>query len=471
MIQDVWDQSLNLDRCRILFFDFVQSFIRVVLMERVDELRPDRAVPPARWTELQRETIFAELNRLLADPSFNRSRRCVALLRSLIVHGLDSNSNIKERTLGVEVFGRSADYDTNADPIVRMTANEIRKRLAQYYQNPDHKRDVIIHIESGSYIPNFEFICATQPTEQSEKEKASEQPVLKAGVGHSGSGSNNDEEAAGQNSLFQRKWAIWLLIILVCGVTTALSLGRHRHQSSQHLIWSPVLKASEPLVICVSDNPALQEGQYEKTSAEQASQTQIFAKMAESRKAPEISSSAKYHSAMPFVDARAAQIITRVLAQQGRITTVQQASSITFRDFHRQYVMMVGGFDNPWSVILLTGMRFSFRADPTEGILWIKDSENPTKRTWARSDKASSSDVDYAIIASFYAEELKNRIMVIGGLGERGTESAIRLLSDTSLDGQIPSSIRDANNFEIVIKTYQVNGETAPPQIVAVHTW
>lgn len=440
-------------------------------MEHVDELRPDRTVP--RWTELQREFVLSELNRLLADPSFNRSRRCVALLRSLIVHGLDSDLNIKERTLGVEVFGRSVDYDTNADPIVRMTANEIRKRLAQYYQNPEHKRDVIIHIESGSYIPSFEFVSVTRPLgEQDDKEKSSEQSVLTASSGKNGRDHKNKEVSAQSSLLFLRKWAVWLLLIVLIGcVTTALSMGRRRHQPSQYLIWSPVLKASEPLVICISDNPALQEGQYEKTAEEQAAQTRIFANMAESRKAPEISNSAKYHAAMPFVDARAAQIITRVLAQQGRTTTIQQASSVTFRDFHRQYVMMVGGFDNPWSVVLLTGMRYSFRADPAEGVLWIRDSENPTKRTWARSDKVNSSDVDYAIIASFYAEELKNRIMVIGGLGERGTESAIRLLSDTSLDGQIPKNIRSANNFEIVIKTYEINGETAPPQVVATYTW
>ena len=40
---------------------------------------------------------------------------------------------MKERTLGVEVFGRPPDYDTNADPVVRVTAAEIRKKIAQFY--------------------------------------------------------------------------------------------------------------------------------------------------------------------------------------------------------------------------------------------------------------------------------------------------------------------------------------------------
>jgi hypothetical protein len=34
----------------------------------------------------------------------------------------------------IEVFGRSPDYDTAEDPVVRLRAADVRKRLAQYYQ-------------------------------------------------------------------------------------------------------------------------------------------------------------------------------------------------------------------------------------------------------------------------------------------------------------------------------------------------
>jgi len=45
-----------------------------------------------------------------------------------------NEDNLKERTLGVEVFHRTPDYDTNLDPVVRLCAGEVRKRIAQYYQ-------------------------------------------------------------------------------------------------------------------------------------------------------------------------------------------------------------------------------------------------------------------------------------------------------------------------------------------------
>lgn len=109
-------------------------------------------------SKTHREAILDEMNRILSDPTFRNSKRCVTLLRYLIEHVLaDEQDSIKERVLGVEVFGRKPSYDTNADPIVRMTANEVRKRLAQYYQGLDGHSNVRIRLERGGYLPEFDF--------------------------------------------------------------------------------------------------------------------------------------------------------------------------------------------------------------------------------------------------------------------------------------------------------------------------
>ena len=62
-----------------------------------------------------------------------------------------NSADLKERTLGVEVFGRPPDYDTNADPVVRFTAGEVRKRLAQYYQEEGDTSPLRVGIPLGSY--------------------------------------------------------------------------------------------------------------------------------------------------------------------------------------------------------------------------------------------------------------------------------------------------------------------------------
>ncbi len=65
------------------------------------------------------------------------------------------SAELKERLLGIEVFRRAPDYDTNTDPVVRVTAAEVRKRIAQYYQEPGHAHEIRIDVPTGSYVPHF----------------------------------------------------------------------------------------------------------------------------------------------------------------------------------------------------------------------------------------------------------------------------------------------------------------------------
>ena len=62
-------------------------------------------------------------------------------------------SDLKERTLGVEVFGRDPEYDTNADPVVRISASEVRKRIAQFYHENGDSAKLQIELPLGSYVP------------------------------------------------------------------------------------------------------------------------------------------------------------------------------------------------------------------------------------------------------------------------------------------------------------------------------
>src|SRR3989442_11532646 len=89
-----------------------------------------------------------QVERLLADPLFSQSKRYGSFLRYVTERALNNNQEpLTERTLGVEIFGRSPNYDTDADPIVRVTASELRKRLAHYYEDAAHAGQirVLIH--------------------------------------------------------------------------------------------------------------------------------------------------------------------------------------------------------------------------------------------------------------------------------------------------------------------------------------
>jgi hypothetical protein len=122
-------------------------------------------VPPIPAQEAS--AVREQLERLLAHPLFSNSKRYPALLAYVVEQTLRGNApELKERSIGIEVFGRSPTYDANADPVVRITAGEVRKRLTQYYYDSTHDGEVVIELPIGSYpsamlrSPGF---CAGSP--------------------------------------------------------------------------------------------------------------------------------------------------------------------------------------------------------------------------------------------------------------------------------------------------------------------
>src|ERR1035441_4536820 len=100
--------------------------------------------------------VRGELERILASPQFRNSKRHSCFLRYVVEETLNGDAGqLKERTVGVKVFGLDAGYDTSTNPVVRVSAGELRKRLLQYYSAPDRGGELRIDLPPGSYVPEF----------------------------------------------------------------------------------------------------------------------------------------------------------------------------------------------------------------------------------------------------------------------------------------------------------------------------
>lgn len=104
-----------------------------------------------------REAILVALEHLLAWPEIARSPQLARFLDYIVRHTLDGEGQaIKAYSIAVDVFGRSADFDPQADPIVRVQARRLRGLLEQYYLGPGGGETVEIRLPVGRYIPEFE---------------------------------------------------------------------------------------------------------------------------------------------------------------------------------------------------------------------------------------------------------------------------------------------------------------------------
>jgi len=98
----------------------------------------------------------AELEAVLSSPHFVRAPKLAHLLAYLCERLFAGETNqVKEYSIGVEVFHRGAGFDQDSDSIVRVEANRLRKRLAEYYAADGAGHSLQITIPLGQYVPEF----------------------------------------------------------------------------------------------------------------------------------------------------------------------------------------------------------------------------------------------------------------------------------------------------------------------------
>src|SRR5512146_64543 len=284
----------------------------------------------------EREAVLRELELILASPHFCNSRRYPALLRYLVENSLNGKVDLlKERTLGVEVFERPADYDTSNDTVVRYTAGEVRKRLMLYYSEQTSPSSIRISLPTGSYIPEFHRAH-----------------------------SDSSEEGGGA----------------VVDAVASVFWWRSRVATPVSVVaqfWEPALRGQQSVVVCTGSVVFASERNYSGVIT------------------------ADRDIDYPFVSWQGALAISNVsgvLSSLGVSTQLASAPSTPLTYLREHTVVLLGAYNNQWTMHLQQPLRFSFLPGADEV---IRDRLHPQVQ-WKRdqSQPYSSAD-DYAVIARF----------------------------------------------------------------------
>jgi hypothetical protein len=82
---------------------------------------------------------------ILNSQAFRASKRSQQFLSFVVQRSLEGHADsLKERIIGTDLFHRPASDATGEDPVVRLKASEVGRRLAQYYQEESHSSPVRI---------------------------------------------------------------------------------------------------------------------------------------------------------------------------------------------------------------------------------------------------------------------------------------------------------------------------------------
>src|SRR5580698_5733440 len=111
-------------------------------------------------TESDIELFQQHLKEVIEGAAFKASQRSGQFLKYIVDQAIAGHfESLKERVIGIELFGRSPSYDTGEDAIVRVTASDVRKRLLQHYGKYGTTSELRLSLPLGSYVPEVQRDC------------------------------------------------------------------------------------------------------------------------------------------------------------------------------------------------------------------------------------------------------------------------------------------------------------------------
>lgn len=419
------------------------------------------------WTPTSAEdraALYEELEAILASEHFRSSARYPAFLRHVIEKALNGQTaDLKERTLGIEVFHRGSDYNTADDPVVRVCGSEVRRRIAQYYQQSESPHTIEIELPSGGYVPQFWRRNAADPTVRetepatSARAAARDEPATAAGLAESVPGADKERRA---------KWG-WLaplgigvlITLTVIGIARQI-LNEERKHSPIMEVWNPFLTNANPVLISVGrPHP---QGESELPPS------------------PQLSIANRFFEPSYRVSITAVSAISEVagfLETQQKSFQVHESDSNTLDDLHRRPLVLINGNDNKWTMLLLKPLRFHLDSvrDKGRDFSFVVDDQHPERQDWKVdfNQPFLNQTTDYALVGRFYCPTTESPVVVIAGISSNGTEAGGEFMASPEKLAALARETHNSlnQNFEAVLKVEVVGGDTGAATPLAVQFW
>ena len=415
----------------------------------------DESVSVPVYSEQEKVDILRQLDRLLDNPHFSHSKRFPSFLRFIVQEELEGRGDqLKERTLGIEVFGRDAGYDTTSDPIVRVTAAEIRKPIAQYYQDTDTPAELRISLPPGSYVPHFEWPRAAPSP-------GSIAPHPPSTYGFVSSEDTRDPiayYAASSHVRFSTRWLVTASLLAIA-IVAGCGYWYASRPSTLDKFWAPVFRSADPIALCFPQSTFT--GQ---TLLDASTPTQV-------RHLDEHMRGVILDDLQPLMS------FSGLLEMRRHRYTLLGEDTATLTDLRQGPTIFLGAFDNTWTLRMTRDLRYRFGNDPDMSHFWIEDTQSHDQLRWSvdrEIQQTTHNYRDYAIVARFRDANTGKLAIVAAGIARGGTIAAGEFLTQPGVMDAIKARAPrdwDGKNMEIVLSTEIIGGSSSPPKIVATYFW
>jgi hypothetical protein len=388
---------------------------------------PVRAASPYRDDQIREE-----LDRVLASHEFRSSKRSQEFLRYVTEHTLSGQGEtLKERTIGIEVFGRPTSYDPSDDATVRVKAGEVRKRLVAYYSGEGAHNPIRIELPSGTYVPEFrsgalrEAVVVSLPGERAPvKRTFSAGRVILAGT-------------------------------VLAAIAVFVWLVPWKPASPLQQFWAPVLNGASPVLVCAAYVPVW--GLDRDPSVTQPAHVEDFVPLSDQ-----------------FVgggDLVATSRLTAMLTRMRRPYRLKVGNDVSFGDLRSGPAILVGYSYTRWKEISRQ-MRYFIEVAP--GFAGITDNGKHTEWAIANLPRDRRTDEDYAIVTRVFHPDTHAMLVEIAGITQYGTDAASDLVTNADVmneEFQKAPAGWQGKNLQLVLKVKVIAGTPSSPKVVARYFW
>ena len=414
------------------------------------------------------ELVLGELKRIQNSRFFRNAVRSRQFLEFVVRHALEGHSEqLKERTIGTEVFHRAPGYATGDDPVVRVQAGEVRRRLEQYYQDAPNVSPVRIELPVGSYAPVVRWL----PDENSPAEGPAE-----------GAAGNAAPDQSKRRSV--RWWmalAVFLALALAGAVVFQLSPQISHPKSLAEQFWAPVFATPQPVLICVAKPVVYRPSRdlynrYTRThpgtfATEVERSNQVLPLPGDDKVA--WSQMLQYPDyGVAVGDAYSAVSISGLLGQMGKPSQVRIGTNYSFEDLRNSPDVIIGAFNNKWTMQMNPVLHFTF--DEEAGDNRIREQQSGGRSWSAHLRDSEKFGEDYAIVARLVDSKTGQFTVIAAGLTSSGTQAAGEFVSNRNfLEKGLQSVTSDwqKKNLELVLQTTVTDSTAGPPEVIATYAW
>lgn len=428
------------------------------------------------FSQERKAHVQAALLDVIQSAPFKTSKQSQQLLQYIVqqtIHGHDDL--LKERIIGAEVFGRRADYDTNDDPIVRTRAGEVRKRLAQYYLGEGCQSDLRIEISPGSY--HAKFVESLKPLAVASLPHVDEATSANA---HAASIEIEvDQPKIGSTTTTQtqfrtRTGLAAAVVVLAAAAVASILLWP---QKPIDVFWQPLLEAKKPVLIYSGANAVYMLTSQFMDNYKSTHHLDTLDKKGHEFVIP-LSPDTKISAAdlIPFKsdfvtlgDLSANVRVAALLTLHKKSFDVRSGEDVAFSDLHESPSLLVGAFNNRWTMELTGDLPFAFNSGLT-----IRDRSDKS-RSWTPTYSQDGAVIlDYAIVTRIPHSKTDQPLVAIAGITQSGTRTAADFVTSPQLlNDFLKSAPKDwaTKSMQVVLQTKVVSNIPTTPVVVATRYW